>query len=84
MSGRLEQLRELFTPKAARDDLCGKVGLASIDKQARNDVDAQGEDHGVEGKGEERRPCSRVRRRMERELTFTSDTWQVIPTTKEK
>ena len=35
-------------------------------------------------KAKERSPCSRARRRMEREVTFTSDTWQVIPMTKEK
>jgi hypothetical protein len=35
-------------------------------------------------KAKERRPCNRARRRIEREVMLTSDTWQVIPMTNEK
>ena len=35
-------------------------------------------------KAKERRPWSKARSRIEREVTLTSDTWQVIPMMKEK
>jgi hypothetical protein len=35
-------------------------------------------------KAKEIKPCIQVNRRTPREVTSTSDTWKVMPTTKEK
>ncbi|MGB8341634.1 MAG: hypothetical protein WCE51_08590 [Chthoniobacterales bacterium] len=53
-----------------------------MSKQAGEDIDAQGENGGVEGEGDD--AVQGAQRRISGELICTSETCEVMPMTKEK